>query len=303
MLSREVIAKIRRIHITTTKVVSEAFAGQYQSAFKGRGLEFEEVREYIPGDDVRHIDWNVSARMGKPYIKLHKEERELTVVIAVDVSPSMNTGSYAHLKRETAAEVAAVLAFSAIVNNDKVSLFLFSDKVEMFVPPRKGQNHLWKVIREILTATSSGKRTDLSLLLDESVNYLRKKGALMFLLSDFEELTGNETDKRSRLERSLKVASKKYDLIPVVIKDRFERELPDAGLIAFTDPETGEQIWVDSSNPIFRNNYRKVFDENMRNIHRLFSSLNLDYTLLWNGEDYIKSLVKLFRIRERKKWR
>lgn len=303
MLSKEIISRIRRIHITSKRIVNEVIAGQYLSAFKGKGIEFEEVREYSPGDDLRHIDWNVSARMGKPYIKLHREERELTVILCVDVSPSMNTGSGNFIKREIAAEVGAAIALCAVMNNDKVSLFLFSDKIELFIPPRKRQTHVWKIIKEILTSSPSGRGTNLARFLDEAVKYIKKKGGILFLISDFDELTEKNEENYQSIIRSLKVTSKKYDVIPIIIKDLFERELPRAGLLCVRDPERKEILWVDSSNIIFRKRYETIFDEHLKNLQRLFGSLNLDYTILWSGEDYIKPLIKLFRLRERKRWR
>ncbi len=274
----------------STRIVNEVMAGQYHSAFKGRGLAFEEVREYTPGDDVRNIDWNVTARMNRPYVKVHREERELTVCLCVDLSASVSTGSRHSLKRETMAEIAAVLAFSAVFNNDKVALVLFTDHVEEFVPPRKGSSHVWRVIRQVLTARPLGRGTSIATSLNHITGALRR-GAVVFLISDFED---------EDFESALAVASRKHDIIPVVIKDPIERELPPVGLLGIEDPESGEKLWVDASDPIVRRRVREGFDKRMAYLNDVFRSNGLDYTIVWNGEDYVKPLVNLFRIRERR---
>ena len=291
MLSPEVVARIRRIHIITSRRVSEVVAGQYQSTFKGRGLAFEEVREYVPGDDVRHIDWNVTARMAKPYVKVHREERELTVCICVDTSPSMWTGTGRKLKLETAAEISAVLAFSAVFNNDKVSLILFDDEVREFLPPRKGSAHVWRVIRSVITARArKGRKTRISSALEHVMTALKRK-AIVFVISDFED---------EEFEKPLFIASRKHDVIPVLLLDRAEFEPPEVGLVRVEDPESGKKMWVDLSDASFRQRLLRRSGQRLEEIKNFFRSAGMDFTVVWNGEDVIFPLMETFRIRERR---
>ncbi len=234
MDTAEILKKVRQIEIQTNKLVSETFAGEYLSAFKGQGIEFAEVREYTPGDDVRAIDWNVTARTGVPFIKKYNETRELTLVIACDVSASQRFGSVDKLKQETAAELAALFAFSAMRNNDKVGLLLFSDKIELFVPPKKGKKHILRLIRELVAFEPQGRGTDMALALKTLVQVLRRQGILV-LISDY-------LSPLEQFEKPLKLAAKKFDLIPVVITDKLERGLPAcAACITVVDPETGQE--------------------------------------------------------------
>ena len=233
MDTAEILKKVRQIEIQTNKLVSETFAGEYLSAFKGQGIEFAEVREYTPGDDVRAIDWNVTARTGVPFIKKYNETRELTLVIACDVSASQRFGSVDKLKQETAAELAALFAFSAMRNNDKVGLLLFSDKIELFVPPKKGKKHILRLIRELVAFEPQGRGTDMALALKTLVQVLRRQGILV-LISDY-------LSPLEQFEKPLKLAAKKFDLIPVVVTDKLERGLPAcAACITVVDPETGQ---------------------------------------------------------------
>lgn len=234
MDTAEILKKVRQIEIQTNKLVSETFAGEYLSAFKGQGIEFAEVREYTPGDDVRAIDWNVTARTGVPFIKKYNETRELTLVIACDVSASQRFGSVDKLKQETAAELAALFAFSAMRNNDKVGLLLFSDKIELFVPPKKGKKHILRLIRELVAFEPQGRGTDMALALKTLVQVLRRQGILV-LISDY-------LSPLEQFEKPLKLAAKKFDLIPVVVTDKLERGLPAcAACITVVDPETGQE--------------------------------------------------------------
>ena len=234
MDTAEILKKVRQIEIQTNKLVSETFAGEYLSAFKGQGIEFAEVREYTPGDDVRAIDWNVTARTGVPFIKKYNETRELTLVIACDVSASQRFGSVDKLKQETAAELAALFAFSAMRNNDKVGLLLFSDKIELFVPPKKGKKHILRLIRELIAFEPQGRGTDMALALKTLVQVLRRQGILV-LISDY-------LSPLEQFEKPLKLAAKKFDLIPVVVTDKLERGLPAcAACMTVVDPETGQE--------------------------------------------------------------
>lgn len=234
MDTAEILKKVRQIEIQTNKLVSETFAGEYLSAFKGQGIEFAEVREYTPGDDVRAIDWNVTARTGVPFIKKYNETRELTLMIACDVSASQRFGSVDKLKQETAAELAALFAFSAMRNNDKVGLLLFSDKIELFVPPKKGKKHILRLIRELVAFEPQGRGTDMALALKTLVQVLRRQGILV-LISDY-------LSPLEQFEKPLKLAAKKFDLIPVVVTDKLERSLPAcAACITVVDPETGQE--------------------------------------------------------------
>ena len=288
--ARAIIKKIRRLELKTRGMVDAAFAGQYRSVFKGRGMNFEEVREYQPGDEVRTIDWNVTARYGEAYVKKFTEERELTVMLMVDVSASGNFGSVELSKRELAAEVACLFAFSAIRNNDKVGLILFSDHVELFIAPKKGRRHTLRLIREILYFEPTGRGTDPSVAL----NYLNKivhRRSVVFLLSDFQA---------PDFSKALSVTSRRHDLIAIPIVDRHEEELPDVGRITLEDAETGEQIEVDTANPATRLAYRKAVEKRHISQVREFRQKRIDTISLRTHEDYVPALHAFFKNRERR---
>ncbi len=269
-------------------MVNDVLAGQYHSAFKGRGVEFEEVRQYQIGDDVRTIDWNVSARYGEPFVKVFREERELTVMLLVDVSRSQDFGSSQQFKRELVAEVCATLAFSAITNNDKVGLILFSDRVEKFVPAKKGTGHVLRVIRELLYHEPAGRGTDVAAALDY-LNSVTARRAVVFLVSDFQD---------AGYEHKLRVARRRHDLIPVAVADRWEWQLPDVGLIELADAETGETVLVDTSNRQIRRGYavESVVAADRRD--QMFRRLDVEAIRVTTGESFVEPLMKFFRARE-----
>lgn len=289
--STELLRKVRKIEIRTKGLVNQIFSGEYHSVFKGRGMVFNEVREYQPGDDVRLIDWNVSARFNHPYIKVFEEERELTVVLVVDVSGSGEFGSVQQMKKDIAVELCAVLAFSAIQNNDKVGVILFSDTVEKFIPPKKGRKHILRIIRELLDFKPARRGTNIA----EGVRYLSsaiKKRSIAFLISDF--LTDGYQD-------ALKIASKKHDLIAVHLFDPREIELPSAGLLRVRDAESGDVNWIDTADPRLRESYSRWWKERDKTRTRLFRRCGVDQIDIRIDQSYIKPLVSFFRARE-KRW-
>jgi len=291
MLSKELLKKVRQIQIRTSHQVTEVMAGEYKSAFKGRGMEFDEVREYQPGDDVRNIDWNVTARTGKPYIKRFVEERELTVMLVVDASSSGSFGSISKSKNEVAAEIAALLAYSAIRSNDRVGLIVFTDRIEKFIPPKKGRSHVMRVIREILflEEPEHGK-TDISVALE----YLQKictRRSVVFLISDF--LCEN-------YEQAMTLVSNKHDLIPVSISDPREKELPNIGFIDLLDAETGERILIDSSDAKVRRTYKALGLRRQEELRKLFRQMNADSIEIETEKSYVDALVKFFKLREKR---
>lgn len=290
---KELLKKVRRIEITTRHAVNDVFAGRYHSVFKGRGMEFDEVREYFPGDDIRSIDWNVTARTGTPHIKKFVEEREMTVMLLVDISGSNDFGSTAQLKRDLAAEVAAMLAFSATRNNDRIGLILFSDRVEKYIPPRKGTAaHVLRLIREVLYHEPQSRQTDVQPALD-FLNHIANRKAVTFLISDF--LFPSSCD------RSLKITASRHDLIAVAIADRRERAWPKAGLIEWQDPESGERILVDTSNASVR---RTLLLEQEKRSQALRTALNrarIDIIELFTGEPYDRAFMKFFRQRGKRR--
>ncbi len=290
ILSRELLKKVQQIEISTRNVVNEVFSGEYHSVFKGRGMEFSEVREYQPGDDVRTIDWNVSARMGHPFVKVFEEERELTVMLLVDVSSSGNFGTAERLKREVAAELSAVLAFSAIKNNDKVGLIIFSDKIEKFIPPRKGKKHVLRVIREILFYKHQDASTDLNVAL-EYLSRVIKRRSTVFLLSDF--LTED-------FEKSLQVANKKHDIIAISIMDPREVALPNVGMIELEDAETGEAVLVDTGSEMIRTGFYNQSLQQHESLNNLFRSIGVDHINILTDRSYIKPITKFFKMRARR---
>ncbi len=288
MLSSEQIKAIRRIQIRTSHLVSDLFGGQYQSVFKGRGMEFAEVRQYLPGDDVRAIDWNVTARTGVPHVKRFTEERELTVMLVVDVSGSTHFGSRSQLKQELAAELAALLAFSAISNNDKVGLVIFTDRVELSLPPRKGTRHVLRVVREILNHQPQGLGTDIPLALDH-LNRVAAKRCVVFLLSDFLQ---------PNLKRALRIARRRHDLIGVVLEDPRERDLESAGLVALQDAESGGRVLVDTSDGAVRESFRKQQRQRCEERDRLLRAVDVDSIHVRTDQPYTRELLRFFRARQ-----
>jgi uncharacterized protein (DUF58 family) len=288
MLPREIIQKIRQIEITTRRAVNDVLGGQYHSVFKGRGMEFSEVREYQPGDDIRTIDWNVTARMGHPFIKKFTEERELTVMLLVDVSGSEIFGSVRQLKNELAAEVAAVLAFSAIRNNDKVGLIMFSDHVELFVPPKKGKTHVLRVIRDILYFRPAGRRTDIPAAL-RRLDQTSSRKTVTFLISDF--IAEN-------YEKTLRVANQRHDLVAMAITDPRELELPPMGIIELEDAESGSRVLFDTWHEPSRRKYWELAALRQRHRAQTLRNCGVDLVELRTDEDYLKPLIKFFRMRE-----
>jgi len=291
MLTRDLLRKIRKIEIVTERLVRDRMAGQYHSVFKGAGIAFSEVRQYIPGDDIRLIDWNVSARMNGPYVKLFVEEREMTVMLLVDMSASGRFGSANEEKRELAAELAAVLAFSAIKNNDRVGLIIFTDRIERFVPPKKGKKHVLRVISEILSFAPDSPRTDLAVGLDFMGHVVRRR-AVAFLVSDF-------LSPPDRYERALRLTSQRHDLIPVVVSDPLEEALPEVGIVDLYDPESGAIVPFDTSGPEAR-----AFAAAARQQHEareaLFRRLSLDAIAVSTDQPYRPALTSFFEARARR---
>ncbi|MDA9840552.1 DUF58 domain-containing protein [Rubripirellula sp.] len=291
MIARELIRKVRKIQIRTSHVVDDLLSGGWHSAFKGRGIEFEEVRPYHSGDDVRSIDWNVTARAGEPFIKLFREERELTVILLVDASASLQFGSQDQTKQDLVTELAATLAFSAIKNQDKVGLTLFSDRVESTLPPRKGVNDVLRLIRALVLHRPSGRGTNLTMAL-EHLNRTVKRKSVVFLLSDFQD---------NGYDKPLRLASKRHDLVPIVVADRREREMPSVGLLPIRDSETGSFRWLDTSNRVHRALFTKAIAEKNLRRDTLFRKLGIRAIYLSTGEDYVEPLQRFFRMRERSK--
>ncbi|NNF05197.1 MAG: DUF58 domain-containing protein [Candidatus Eisenbacteria bacterium] len=287
MIPREILRKVRRIEIRTRHLVSDLFGGEYHSVFKGKGMEFAEVREYAPGDDIRSIDWNVTARTGHPHVKILQEERELTVFFLVDLSGSQRFGSKNRFKAELAAEVGALLSLSAVQNNDKVGLILFSNAIELYVPPGKGRRHVLRVVREILAFEGKGQGTDLTMALNHLVQ-VQKRKAVVFVVSDF--FTEN-------YERSLKIASKKHDVVALRLRDPRERDLPSMGVISLRALEDGREATIDSSDP----RVRRAFGEEVRRRETSFQdavrSAGVDYVDLWTHEDVTRPLSAFFKKR------
>ncbi|MDH3200007.1 MAG: DUF58 domain-containing protein [Myxococcales bacterium] len=290
MISRELVKKLKKIEIYTSRLANDQLAGSYHSVFKGRGMAFSEVRQYQPGDDVRFIDWNVSARMNDTYVKVFTEEREMTVILLVDLSASERFGSVAKPKIETVAEVAALLAFSAIKNNDRVGLILFTDRIERFVPPKKGRSHVMRVVTEILNAAPEGRGTDLAAALD-LLGGIGKRRTVAFLISDFIARD---------YEKQLKVVAAKHDLIPIQVVDPREDDLRDVGLALIEDLETGEIIEVDTSDLDVRTEYAREAQKQRAGREHLFKRLQLDHVTVSTERDYVRPLAELFRLRQRR---
>ncbi len=291
MIPAEVLKKIRRIQIRTSHRVDELLAGTWHSAFKGRGIEFEEVRPYTVGDDVRAIDWNVTARSDQPFVKLFREERELAVMLLVDVSGSLRIGTNLQTKRELLAELGATLAMSAIKNNDRVGLTLFTDDIERSIPPRKGSRHVLRLIRELLYCEPVGSGTNLRAAL-EHLNHTAKRRTVVFLISDFQD---------AEFETTLRVASRKHDIIPVIVSDRREHELPSVGLLRLCDEETGETIVVDTASRHGREVYTRLCRERDQARDALLRRLRMEPLHVTTGEDFVETLQRYFHQRERRR--
>ena len=290
MIPKEILRKVRQIEIRTNRAVTDVLGGQYHSVFKGRGMEFEEVREYLPGDEVRAIDWNVTARFGHPYIKKFKEERELTVMLVVDVSASGQFGSGRQSKNELAAELGAVLAFSAIRNNDKVGVILFTDRIEKYIAPKKGRRHVLRVVREILAFQPTGTGTNLTQALDY-LNHVQPKRAVTFVLSDFQDIG---------FEKKLRLAGKRHDVVALSLRDPREEELPAVGLVELRDAETGARAVVDTFDRQVRTAFAGKTKARLETLRGMFRSTSVDHVEIRTDTDYMQPLVKFFRMRERR---
>lgn len=291
MIPAEVMAQIRRIEIRTNRMVNELLAGQYQSVFKGQGMEFKEVREYVPGDDVRAIDWNVTARTGQPHVKVLAEERELTVMLLVDASASGRFGSVSRFKTELAGELCAVLAFSAIKNNDKVGLMIFTDGVELYVPPKKGSKHVLRVIREVLYFEPRGTGTDIASAL-HYFNGVQKRRAVVFVVSDF---------MAEDYETALCIANRRHDVIAVAVSDAREELVPDVGLLSVRDAETGREVLVNTGDPVVRTAYARQAWERAERRDAIFRRTKVDAVHVRTDTSYVDELHRFFRMRERRR--
>jgi len=296
--AREILKKVRQIEIRTNRLVNDTLAGEYHSVFRGRGMDFDEVREYVPGDEVRTIDWNVTARAGRPFVKKFTEERELTILLLVDLSASSNFGSAHQSKRELAAELASVLAFSAIRNNDKVGLVLFTDQVEKYIPPKKGRRHILRLVREILYFQPERRGTDVTQALDFA-NSVTARRAVVFLISDFQS-SGNQDAALAALRRAMKQTHQRHDLVAVRIQDPHEVELPAVGLLAMEDAETGQLIELDSLNPQVRSRFKQHAQERLARLRKTFNSEAIDSLELVTGEPYAPALKRFFENRARR---
>ena len=288
MIPKKILQKVRRIEIKTRGLVNDLFGGEYHSIFKGRGMTFSEVREYNPGDDIRLIDWNVTARTGSPFVKVFEEERELTVFLVVDISASGEFGSGSQLKRDYGAEVASVLGFSAIKNNDKVGLILFSDRVEKYIIPKKGKSHVLRVIRELLYTVPKGSKTSIKVALDYLLKVAKRK-CVVFLISDFLD---------DSYLRSLKIANKKHDLITIQLLDPAELELPDMGLLKVEDPETSETFWIDTSSQKSMKQLRKEICIKQSKLRKEIKKSGIDLISISTDEDFVDPLMSFFKSRE-----
>ncbi|MDA8857885.1 DUF58 domain-containing protein [Flavobacteriales bacterium] len=291
MSTLALLKKVRKIEIKTKGLSNHIFAGEYQTAFKGKGMAFSEVREYQPGDDVRSIDWNVTARYNAPFVKVFEEEREMTVMLLIDVSSSGNFGTQKQFKRELATEISAILAFSAIKNNDKVGVIFFTDKVEKFIPPKKGKSHILRIIREVLSFQPIGKKTNIAEAL-EFFNSVIKKRSICFILSDFMS---------KDFDRPLKIASKKHDLVALRIHDKREDTLPNVGLVPMQDAETEKVIFVDTTNKKVRDNFAKNRLQATEKLRKLLPASGVDLIDITTGTDYVKPLINFFKTRGSKR--
>lgn len=285
METSELLKRVRRIEIKTRALTNNIFAGEYHSAFKGRGMSFAEVREYQPGDDIRDIDWNVTARMNHPYVKVFEEERELTMMLLIDLSASQRFGTRLRSQRDLATEIAATLAFSAMQNNDKIGVIFFTDRIEKFIPPQKGRKHILYIIRELLNFTPQGKRTDISVPLEYLVKIISKR-SIAFLLSDF--LTSSDYSKQ------LLVAARKHDLVALQLYDHNMASLPNVGLLKIADAETGHEQYIDTSSLEMRKHQQQWWNNQSKRLTELFRKSNIDYVSIATDTDYVKPLMQLF---------
>ena len=294
MTSEELLQKVRKIEIKTHGLSRNIFAGEYHSQFKGRGMAFSEVREYQPGDDVRSIDWNVTARMKRPYVKIYEEERELTVMLLVDVSGSRNFGTVSQTKRDTMAEVAATLAFSTIENNDKVGVLFFSDKVEKFIPPKKGKSHVLHIIRELLSFEPESNGTNINAALQYLTN-AQKRRCTAFLISDLMDSHFSAVPEKKGEVAPVTIASRKHDLSAIQIYDRRDAEMPNVGLLKVRDPETGARVWADTGLASVRNAYGQAWRDQQEALDTMYTKTGMNHVSIRTDEDYVKALMRLFK--------
>lgn len=293
METSDILKRVRKIEIKTRGLSRHIFAGQYHSAFKGRGMAFSEVREYHYGDDIRSIDWNVTARFNQPYVKVFEEERELTVMLLIDVSGSENFGTSMLLKNQLITEIAAVLAFSAIQNNDKIGVILFSGRVEKFIPPQKGRKHILRIISELLNYQPQSKETNIADALKYLTNAIKKR-CTAFILSDFIDVDNNS---QPRFSDALSIANNKHDVVGIRVFDNRETELPAVGLVKFKDAESGGYSWIDTSDALTRQAYSKWWLQTIENLKKVFTKSKVDLTSIATDEDYVKPLILLFKRR------
>jgi uncharacterized protein (DUF58 family) len=291
MNASSLLKKVRKIEIKSKGLSNHIFAGEYHTAFKGTGMAFSEVREYQSGDDIRSIDWNVTARYNTPFVKIFEEEREMTVMLLIDVSASGDFGTNKQYKKDLATEIAAVLAFSAIKNNDKVGVIFFSDRIEKFIIPKKGKSHILRIIREIVSLEPDSKGTDIAMAL-EYFNSVIKKRSICFLLSDFTS---------TPFSKPLKIASKKHDIVGVRVHDKRESEMPNIGLVPMQDIETDKLVYVDTSNKEIRLDYSKTRSQKIKELNKIFETNGVDLVQISTGEDYVKPLVNFFKRRGKRK--
>ena len=289
METTDLLKKVRQIEIKTRGLSRNIFAGEYHSAFKGRGMAFSEVREYQFGDDIRNIDWNVTARYNKPFIKVFEEERELTVMLVVDVSGSSNFGTFEMYKKNIITEISAILAFSAIQNNDKIGVIFFSDKIEKFIPPKKGRSHILRIIRELIDFKPESNGTNVNQALEYLTNAIKKR-CTAFIISDF-------IDDNKDLQRALNIANNRHDVVGLRIYDERETALPSIGMIKLKDAETGNYVWVDTSSPAVRSYYTRWWKDTSKQLDNAFTRSGVDYVNINTREDYVKSLMTLFKKR------
>ncbi len=291
MEAQDILKKVRKIEIKTRGLSKQIFSGEYHSVFKGRGMAFSEVREYQFGDDIRNIDWNVTARFNHPFVKVFEEERELTVMLLIDVSASNTFGTQQQLKQELITEIAAVLSFSAIQNNDKVGVIFFSNKIEKFIPPKKGTSHILRIIRELIDFKAEEKGTNIAEALRYLTNVIKKRSTA-FLISDFMD---------EGFDRAVQIANHKHDLIAIRVTDKRETEIPDAGLVWMTDAETGNKMLVDTSNRRVRQQLHDYALQKSRELDVLFSKTGVDMVKVYTGEDYVRPLMNMFKKRENRR--
>ncbi len=296
--SKDILHKVRRLEIRTRQMVTDSLAGNYQSIFKGSGMNFDEVREYVPGDEIRTIDWNVTARTGSPHVKKFVEERELTIMLLIDISASGDFGSVGSSKRELMAELGAVLAFSAVRSNDKVGLILFSNFIELYIPPNKGRSHILRLIREILYYQPRGRKTDLSVPLDFVIK-VNKRKAVTFLISDY-CLAGDYDKELAALKTKLMICNRRHDLISVIVSDPREHELVDCGRITIEDAETGTQVELDTSDPNIRRKWHQITSERSQKLHHTLGTAGIDRLDLGTDRSYIGPLLTFFGARKRR---